>query len=1144
MTRLPTPGGDQGSWGNLLNDFLNVEHNADGTLKSGGSISTKADDSAVVHTSGTETVGGAKTFAVSPTVPTPTSGGHATTKSYVDATVSAGAPDATSSSKGIVQLTGDLGGTATAPTVPGLAAKADLLSPTAVKTSAYTAVVGEFVPVDTTSGAVTITLPTTPADKARISIKLVAPTTVTNNVTVAAGGSDIFNRSGGTATLTLSTANQGVVVQYRASGGIWYVTDSVALAAATGNSVQKDTIFINPGDHGLALDGVTNDSAAFQTMISTYGGNRIYRFAPGTNLFIGTPLTLNASNVVLEGAGRGLTTFTMSSALTAAGDNALTINSAPTFGTSHALVANTQVGDTAVAVSSVNAATYAPGDYVLVRSNFLIDSNKHTGEVKVVKSVDAANGLVYFTDRLYFTYTISPDAASMIKVSMLKDVTVRGITFTSAAAGPVAIAKAIFLAQYVDFLKVEDCEFRDLFYTAADFTSCTNSSFESNRVDNVKTSTASATIRYGIWVASACRSIVVANNQFSRNRHSVTVGTHGTTNYEGLTRDLTVIGNSSVASDTAHYDVHQPLDGALFVGNVCMGGISYLDPAAQNVNGIQIRGKNVTVTGNKISDVIGSGIAIQGDTLHTSQSITITGNTITECYAPRVMTYLAAPVTLSGSFSATVLNASGLTTSGTIRLSPADTFTYSGVSGNTLTGCVSSQTTTYPTGSSVSQTGSGGIGIELDSAANITGLVIAGNIITDTDSSAVKGQGSQTGLLIVDNYFKNNSRVNNVATVQMGAAIGPIVVRSNTFENNTKSRPVSIAGSDGHTITGNSFINNVNQVPSVAGTNSQIFNNTGLNPIAPYLISATMTGAVTVNRNNGDTQYGTLTGAVTLTLSNSSVVGDELTLLLTQDATGSRTLTPSGANFRWTGGTAPTLSTTANAIDLIKLKWNGTLWVEIARSLADAGTTSNIMDSAIPQDDVVAVAGTGTGKVSGSGHIHPRATWAPVDHGLLSWAYDPSLAGASSTPLTPAGTLTVIKMHFPVAQNVTNIITYVLTAGATLTSGQCFAALYQGGNLLGTTADQSVNWTTTGVKTMALAGGPTAVAAGDVYVAFWFNGTTGPALLRGVGNSAANTGLSATVARFGTANTGVTTTAPASLSAISALSVAYWSALS
>lgn len=33
MARLPTPGGDDGNWGVILNDFLNVSHQADGQLK-------------------------------------------------------------------------------------------------------------------------------------------------------------------------------------------------------------------------------------------------------------------------------------------------------------------------------------------------------------------------------------------------------------------------------------------------------------------------------------------------------------------------------------------------------------------------------------------------------------------------------------------------------------------------------------------------------------------------------------------------------------------------------------------------------------------------------------------------------------------------------------------------------------------------------------------------------------------------------------------------------------------------------------------------------------------------------------------------------------------------------------------------------
>ena len=79
MSRLPTLGGDDGTWGSILNDFLSVEHNGDGTLKS------------VVRTTGDQSVAGVKTFTSSPVVPEPSGSTNVSTKSYVDTTWS-GAP--------------------------------------------------------------------------------------------------------------------------------------------------------------------------------------------------------------------------------------------------------------------------------------------------------------------------------------------------------------------------------------------------------------------------------------------------------------------------------------------------------------------------------------------------------------------------------------------------------------------------------------------------------------------------------------------------------------------------------------------------------------------------------------------------------------------------------------------------------------------------------------------------------------------------------------------------------------------------------------------------------------------------------------------------------------------------------------------
>lgn len=143
MSRLPIPGSDNDTWGSVLNDFLAVEHEADGTQKTlsiskGGTGATdatnarinlgaaaatdvagKANDSNVVHNTGDETIAGIKTFTSSPTIPGPTNGTDAANKAYVDTSISGSStpPDATTTSKGIVQLAGDLTGTAASPAI-------------------------------------------------------------------------------------------------------------------------------------------------------------------------------------------------------------------------------------------------------------------------------------------------------------------------------------------------------------------------------------------------------------------------------------------------------------------------------------------------------------------------------------------------------------------------------------------------------------------------------------------------------------------------------------------------------------------------------------------------------------------------------------------------------------------------------------------------------------------------------------------------------------------------------------------------------------------------------------------------------------------------------------------------------------------
>lgn len=171
--------------------------------------------------------------------------------------------------------------------------------------------------------------------------------------------------------------------------------------------------------------------------------------------------------------------------------------------------------------------------------------------------------------------------------------------------------------------------------------------------------------------------------------------------------------------------------------------------------------------------------------------------------------------------------------------------------------------------------------------------------------------------------------------------------------------------------------------------------------------------------------------------------------------------------------------------------------------------------------------------------------WQAPNHNLITWSYGPEEV-QTGTKLSVAGTVYFSRLHVPKAQNITNILLFITVAGSGLTAGQSFAGLYQNGSLIGATADQSTAWATSGMQTMALSGGPFAVSAGDVYVAFFSNGTTLPTFGRNGSQSGfmANVGLTTPNLRWGTADTARTTTFPATMGTQSVTSDTYWAALS
>lgn len=144
------------------------------------------------------------------------------------------------------------------------------MTATAVQTAAYTANPGDFVPSDASGGDFTVTLPTAPANGARVAVKKVD--TSTNAVTVATGGSDVFNKAGGSTSIALGLYNQSITLQYTATGAIWYVASSDAPLSSlvTGQTKTVTAAYtLLTSDHVILADPTT---AAFTVTLPTAVG--------------------------------------------------------------------------------------------------------------------------------------------------------------------------------------------------------------------------------------------------------------------------------------------------------------------------------------------------------------------------------------------------------------------------------------------------------------------------------------------------------------------------------------------------------------------------------------------------------------------------------------------------------------------------------------------------------------------------------------------------------------------------------------------------------------------------------------------------------------------------------------------------------
>lgn len=123
---------------------------------------------------------------------------------------------------------------------------------------------------------------------------------------------------------------------------------------------------------------------------------------------------------------------------------------------------------------------------------------------------------------------------------------------------------------------------------------------------------------------------------------------------------------------------------------------------------------------------------------------------------------------------------------------------------------------------------------------------------------------------------------------------------------------------------------------------------TGLTTLKTYketvYAGGSQTTAYTPNYSNGTVHTVTMGGNVTFAAPTNMASGNSLTLILTQDATGGRTGTWN-ASYKWAGGT-PTLSTTANAVDVVNIFYDGTNYLSSISKQDNSSTVTGLQINA------------------------------------------------------------------------------------------------------------------------------------------------------------------------------------------------------
>jgi len=412
----------------------------------------------------------------------------------------------------------------------------------------------------------------------------------------------VFNDEGGTEIPAIPGAEWDAVIQ-------GYNHLPYILVAAADSSTESRNAAWAVGDG-------TQDYVQVQAALDT---GRPVLMAEGTYDMDGV-LSYQASDVWLEGMGPNTILDFRDS-----GTNYLIKIYGSVSGTNTTLASDASVGDIDIAATST--ANFSAGDWIRVRSAAWFNNGSDTrmGEIRKIASI--ASGTITLDSSLAFDYATG-DTATIDLVVMRENVTLKNFKVLSETTDNfygVWIEECANVT--LDGLVIDSVSDRAI--NAQNVVGLTMTNCDLTRANRTA-------LGYGIAAANASRDFTISNNHFTDCRHAFApvgnatygaqtnlvfsnntveynsqsagaVGAHNT--YDGLiVKGNTVINdglgyfagkNSVITSNYNH--VTSCSNGGIYLTSYARGcTVSDNDIIAVGVHGIQIRGKDGTVTGNYV----------------------------------------------------------------------------------------------------------------------------------------------------------------------------------------------------------------------------------------------------------------------------------------------------------------------------------------------------------------------------------------------------------------------------------------------------------------------------------------------------------------------------------------------------------------